>query len=289
MSVSWPSWTLRKRAVGALGAVALSLALLPLAAALPPSAASAAGTSTVVPLTTFTVTSSQCDGPTTSPIIAGPLGDVGSSLGEHTTIPDPISFGTVCTPPPSALSSVDTASASAAGSPGGSANVSAQALGNAVIAASANSDAGLTASIPLSSPASSIEVSIPYTTTGITWTTPNGQGCGLFAPGICAAAAAAFIDPIEAPITCADGSQGTVSPFNQSGSIVISSFSAPTPPGSGLVSNIRFSCPDGSDLVPGPGLGFTVSVADSVYSDSGQPETASANIQLQGVTATIDS
>jgi hypothetical protein len=132
-------------------------------------------------------------------------------------------------------------------------------------------------------------VSIPYTTTGITWTTPNGQGCGLFAPGICAAAAVAFIDPIEAPITCADGSQGTVSPFNQSGSIVISSFSTPTPPGSGLVSNIRFSCPNGSDLVPGPGLGFTVSVADSVYSDSGEPETASANIQLDGVTATIDS
>jgi hypothetical protein len=285
MSVPWPSWTLRKSAGGALGAVALSLALLPLTA----SAASAAGTSTVVPLTTFTVTSSQCNGPTTSPIIAGPLSEVGSSLGEHATIPDPISFGSTCTPPPSELSSLATASTTAAGSPSGVANVSAQALGNAVVAASANSDVGLTASIPLSSPASSIEVSIPYTTTGITWTTPDDQGCGLFAPGACAAGAVAFIDPIEAPITCADGSQGTESPFNQSGSIDISSFSAPTPPGAGIVDTIRFYCPDGSDLVPGPGLGFTVSVADSVYSDSGQPESASANIQLDGVTATIDS
>jgi hypothetical protein len=285
MSVAWPAWTLRKCVMATLGAVALSLALLPLAA----SAASAAGTPTVVPLTTFTVTSSQCDGPTTSPIIAGPLGDVGSSLGEHSTIPDPISFGSACTPPPSELSSVASASASAAGSPGGVANVSAQALGNAVIAASANSDVGLTAAIPLSSPASSIEVSIPYTTSGITWTTPNDQGCGPFAPGSCAAGAVVFVDPIAAPITCVDGSQGTASPFNQSGSIDVSSFSAPTAPGSGVVTNIRFYCPDGSDLVPGPGLGFTVSVADSVYSDSGQPETASANIQLHGVTATIDS
>src|ERR1700722_5141009 len=122
MSVPWPSWTLRKSVIGAFGAVGLSLALLPLAA----TAASAAGPSTVVPLTTFTVTSSQCAGPTTSPIIAGPLGDVGSSLGEHATIPDPISFGSACTPPPSELSSGATASASAAGSPGGVANVSAQ-------------------------------------------------------------------------------------------------------------------------------------------------------------------
>lgn len=223
------------------------------------------------------------------PVVDGPLGEVGSSLGEHTTIPDPLSFGSYCTPPPSELSPVASASASAAGSPSGSANVSAQALGNAVIAASANSDVELTASIPLSSPASSVEVSIPYTTTGVTWTTPGDQGCGVFAPGSCGSGAGIFIAPAEGSITCTDGSQGTVSPFNETGSIDVTPIDTPTGPGSGSVNNIRFSCPDGADLVPGPGFGFTVEVADSVYSDTGQTLSASANIQLQGVTATIDS
>jgi hypothetical protein len=268
--------------VGVLGGLAISLVLLP-------SGASAAGTSTVVPVTTFAVTSSQCAGPTTMPVVEGPLGEVGSSLGEHSTIPDPISFGSECTPPPSVLSPLASAEASAVGSPSGSATVSAQAQGNVLVAASANSDVDLTASIPLGSPASSIEVSIPYTTTGVTWTTPGDQGCGAFAPGSCGSGALVFIAPTEASTTCTDGSKGTVSPFNGTGSIDVTPIGMPTGPGSGTVTGIRFYCPDGSDLVPGPGFGFTVVVADSVYSDTGQSMSASANFQMDGVTATIDS
>jgi hypothetical protein len=86
---------------------------------------------------------------------------------------------------------------------------------------------------------------------------------------------------------CADGSQGTVSPFNETGAIDVTPIGTPTPPGSGTVSGIGFYCPDGSDLVSG--LGFTVSAATYVYSASGENESDSANFDMTGVTATINS
>ena len=57
--------------------------LLPSAA----SAASAAGASTVVPVTTFTVTSSQCDGPTYLPVLDPALFDLYGTLDELVGLP----------------------------------------------------------------------------------------------------------------------------------------------------------------------------------------------------------
>jgi hypothetical protein len=213
----------------------------------------------------------------TSPLLGGLIGDLDSLLGPMPVIPNLL--GSSCTAPSSPLSLIDSASSSTVGTPSGSATASAQALGNPLIAESANSDVHLSASISLSAPASSVEVTIPYTTSGVTGASPNAQDT---AEGL------VFVGPSASPIVCADGTQGTASPFNQSGAVVLFPIGTGASPGSGTFTNIiRFYCPDGSDLVSG--LGFIVTVADQVLSQSGLNETASANLQMHGVTATAES
>jgi hypothetical protein len=204
-------------------------------------------------------------------------------------ISNPLSalFGSTCAAPPSLLALIDTASSSAVGSPSGTATASASALGNVLIATQASSGVELSASIPLNSPASSIELTIPYTTTGVT--NNASVGCGFGAPDTCGAGALVLVDPNGGTINCADGSRPSVAPFGETGSIVVFPIGESVPAGSGTVTGIKFFCPDGSDLLPSPGFGFTVSVLTSVYSNSSQSATASANITLQDVTATIDS
>jgi hypothetical protein len=46
-------------------------------------------------------------------------------------------------------------------------------------------------------------------------------------------------------------------------------------------------CPDGSQLAPGV-VGLGVSLLADAYSDNGNETAASANIQMNGVTATIN-
>jgi hypothetical protein len=256
----------------ALGAVALPFTLLP-------SSASAAGTSTVIPITTFGVTSSQCDGPMTSPLINGLIADLDAVEGPKPTVP--LLFPYSCAAPSSLLALLASSSTTAAGSSSGSATVTAQADGNPLIGESASSDVVLTAAIPLSSPASSVEVTIPYTTSGVTGgpNNVNDTAGGLLIVGPL---------PVASAIMCADGSQGTISPINESGDVVLFPIGTPVGPGSGTFDNIiRFYCPDGSDLVSG--VGFAVTVADDVISQSGQAESATANFEMHGVTATADS
>jgi hypothetical protein len=183
-----------------------------------------------------------------------------------------ISLNPGCSQAPSALSLLISASNTISTSPSGSATVSSEALGDALLAEQAEAVVNLSAPIPLSSPASSVEVTIPYTTSGVTWSSPAGSD---------QAAAAVSVVPVATyldSINCADGSFGVMSgDFD-------TSFTSPTPPGSGTL-DLKFSCPDGSDLVSG--VGFRVQLTTSVYSASGHTESASANFAMSGVTATI--
>lgn len=275
--VKLSSWTFRKNVVAALGAAGLSLMFMPLPA-------SAAGASTVVPITTFSVTTGPtCAGGTQSPIVQDLLNDMQPLLGEHGSLPVPIptlSLNPGCSSPaPAALSPLVSASNTESSSAVGSATVSSEALGNQVLAEEADTAVTLTGTIPLSSPASSVDVSIPYTTTGVTQT-PGGD-----------ASALVFIDPSsielsEPSLMCADGSFGAMKPYFESGSLLVFPIGATTPPGSGVVTGVQFYCPDGSALVSG--VGFTVTVADLVSSANGQTETASANFEMHDVTATIN-
>jgi hypothetical protein len=263
--------TLRESAVVALGGLALSLILLPSSAS-----ATGTGTSTVVPVTTFTVTSSQCDGPTYLPVLyeGTLLADVfqeiaaleGLPPGEGETPPTLSS----CSPLPEALSPlVGSASVSSVASPNGSASVAVEALGNEAVEESADVNTTLSGSITLSSPASSVDFSIPYTTSGVSQSSTGSAAIVAFSqsPGL---------------IKCVDGSNGIWSPPPGQYDL-----SAPTGPGSGTWSLV-FSCPDGSDLAPGV-LGPAVYLLAGASSDNGQTESASANFQMYGVTATIDS
>jgi len=262
---------LSKSCAGALGVFALTLMVSP-----PP--ASAAGTSTVEPISTFAVTSEQCAGGTQSPIVQ----DV-QNLIDELNYPAPgslpalptVSLNPGCTPAPPLLSSIINASNTVSSSPSGSASVSSEALGNPLLAEAAGAGVTFTASIPLSAPASSVDVSIPYTTTGVTMTS-GGEAVALVT--------------VEPPnpelITCSDGSHGTISPFNQSGDIDVFPILQDIAASSGTVSGVRFSCPDGSDLVSG--LGFAVTVQTAVRAASGHTESASANFDMNGVTATVN-
>jgi hypothetical protein len=267
--------TLRESAVVALGGLAISLILLPSSASAS-ATGTGTGTSTVVPVTTFTVTSLQCDGPTYLPVISEGtvLADVfqeiaaleGLPPGEGETPPTLSS----CSPLPEALSPlVGGASVSSVASPNGSASVAVQALGNEAVEESADVNTTLSGSITLSSPASSVDFSIPYTTSGVSQSSTGSAAIVAFSqsPGL---------------IKCVDGSNGIWSPPPGQYDL-----SAPTGPGSGTWSLV-FSCPDGSDLAPGI-LGPAVYLLAGASSDSGQTESASANFQMNGVTATIDS
>ena len=263
------SWALRKSAALSAGGLALSFLLLV------PSSASAADTPTVVPVTTFTATSTQCVGPTYLPLLyeGGSLAALAAEIAAlEGQPPGSASVPTIssCTPLPTALSPVvGSASVSSVASPDGSATVTAQATGNEFVEQSAQVDTTLSASIPLSAPASSVVVSIPYTTTGLSQTGGN-DAFALVAFG-------------QAPgaITCVDGSYGLWSlPPGQY------DLSAPLGPGSGTDS-VRFFCPDGSDLAPGV-VGLGADLLTWAHSDNGQTASASANIELHGLTATIN-
>jgi hypothetical protein len=258
--------------VAGLGGAGISLMLLAL-----PAAASAS--STVVPITNFTVTTGPtCAGGTQSPVVQDLQNEIQPLLGQPGTPPAQlpiVSLNPGCSAPaPSELSSVISASNTVSSSPSGSATISSEALGNQILAEQASTAVSLTAAIPLSSPASSVDVSIPYTTSGVTQT-PGGE-----------ASAVVLVAPAASPIMCADGSFGAMQPYEESGPLLVFPIGATTPAGSGTVNGIQFFCPDGSALVSG--VRFTVVVADSVFSSGGQTESTSANLQMHGVTATID-
>jgi hypothetical protein len=270
--------SIRRRSIGgAFGALALSLMLLP-------ASASAAGSSTVEPINTFTVTSlGACAGGTQSPIVldlVSPLGTLGDVLPALPTV----SLNPGCEAAPSALSALINASNSVSSSPSGSATLSSEALGNAVLAEQASAGVTFTASVPLSSPASSVDVTIPYTTTGVN-TTPISSG-GSYAESL-VLIGPNFQSNFTDGLTCADGSVGVLAPYNASGNIVVFPIGQDVPAGSGTVTGIRMYCPDGSDLVSG--VSFLVSVLTDVYAEGGQTESATVNFDMHGATATINS
>jgi hypothetical protein len=252
----------------AVGGLALWLMLLP-------SAASAAAVPPVVPVTSFTVTSTQCSGPTYLPVAYPTLSEAYGELGALTGAapgagPYPPTFSS-CSPLPSvAAPVVGSASVSSVASPNGSATVSVQALGNQLVEESANVYTTLSASITLSSPAPSVTFSVPYTTSGLTQS-------GTEDPFALVSFTAA-----TGLIGCVDGSDGLWS--NPPGQYDLGS---PMSPGAGTAS-VEVFCPDGSELAPGA-VGLGVNLLANAYSDNGQPGAASANIALHGVTATINS
>jgi hypothetical protein len=240
-----------------------------------PSPAAAAAAPTVVPVTAYVVTSSQCEGPTYLPILNPALEDVYSEVDALVATwpgqgPYPPTFSS-CTPLPAAASPVvGSASGSSVASPSGSATVSVQALGNQLIEESANVDTTLTASLTLSAPTPSVDFSIPYTTAGLSQSGSQDP----FA--LVSFSAATGLMP------CVDGSDGIWS--TPPGQFDLES---PMGPGSGTAS-VHLFCPDGSDLAPGV-VGLGVNLLANVYSDNNQAATASADITLHDVTATINS
>jgi hypothetical protein len=258
---------LAKGILVATGWIGLSFMVLP-------SLASAAGTPTVVPVTSFTTTSTQCSGPTYLPVANPTLSEFYGELGALTGAapgagPYPPTFSS-CTPLPSAAAPVvGSASVSSVASPNGSATVSVQALGNQLVEESANVYTTLSSSIRLSSPATSVTFTVPYTTSGLTQS-------GTEDPFALVSFTAA-----TGLIGCMDGSDGLWS--NPPGQYDLAS---PLGPGAGTAS-VQVFCPDGSELAPGA-VELGVNLLANAYSDNGQPGAASANIALHGVTATIN-
>jgi hypothetical protein len=252
----------------AAGGLALSLVLLG-------SAASAANAPAALAVTSFTVTSTQCSGPTYLPVAQPTLSEVYAELGALTGAapgagPYPPTFSS-CTPLPSAAAPVvGSASVSSVASPNGSATVSVQALGNQLVEESANVYTTLSSSINLSTAAPSVTFTVPYTTSGLTQSGPENPF------------ALVSFTAATGLIGCVDGSDGIWS--NPPGQFDLA---APMGPGSGTAS-VQVFCPDGSDLAPGA-VGVGVNLLANAYSDNGQAGAASANIALHGVTATINS
>jgi hypothetical protein len=228
-----------------------------------------------MPVTSYVVTSAQCEGPTYLPVLNPALEDVYSEVDALLASrpgqgPYPPTFSS-CTPLPAAAAPVlGSASGSSVASPSGSATVSVQALGNQFIEQSADVDTTLTASLTLSSPTPSVDFSIPYTTTGLTQAGTEDP----FA--LVSFSAAAGLMP------CVDGSDGIWS--TPPGQFDLES---PMGPGSGTAS-VHLFCPDGSNLAPGV-VGLAVNLLANVYSDNGQTATATGNIALHDVTATVNS
>lgn len=259
------SW---KGIVAVIGGFALS----PLLTA---STASAAGASNVVPVMSYAVTSTQCDGPTYLPVLNPALEDVyseldalaGSRPGQG---PYPPTFSS-CSPLPAAASPVvGSASANSVASPTGSATVSAQALGNQFVEESADVDTMLTGSVTLGSAAPSVTFSVPYSTAGLSQSGSPENASALISFSAGAAS------------NCVDGSYGlwSVPPGQYD-------LSAPLGPGSGTAS-VQLFCPDGSEVAPGV-VTLYVTLLVGVYSGDSQNEAAAADITLHGVTATINS
>jgi hypothetical protein len=258
------SW---KSIVATLGGLALSIPLLPSVAA--------AGSPNILPVTSYAVTSTQCDGPTYLPVLNPALEDayseldavLGSAPGQG---PYPPTFSS-CSPLPAvAAPVVGSASVSSVASPDGSATVSAQALGNEFVEQSADVDTMLTGSVMLSSAAPSVTFSIPYTTSGLSQSGSPENAFALIS-----------FEAGTGPTNCVDGSYPIWSlPPGQY------DLGAPMGPGSGTES-VQLFCPDGSDLAPGS-MSLYVSLLVNAYSGDSQAEAASANIALQGVTATVN-
>ena len=61
---------------------------------------------------------------------------------------------------------------------------------------------------------------------------------------------------------------------------------APSGPASGTA-GVTVFCPDGSQLAPGV-VGLGVNLLADAYSDNGNQTAAGANIQMNGVTATLN-
>lgn len=252
---------------GRLVVVGVAASMLSAVAVL--AAPSAAAGSTVVPVSTFTVSSTQCAGPAL-PIPAA----VDSLLDVLTGAKDPVgltSLGLGCTPLPAVLAPlVGTASASAVASPSGSATASAATTGTGLVEELADAESTLAASITLNAPASSVEFSIPYTSTGVSEsgnTDPVDAGSSAFV----------LLTAIGL-LPCTDGSRADPPAEGD--------LDAPSGSVSGTW-DISISCPDGSDLAPQT-IEVEAYASASTYS-KGQAESAAANIQLHDVTATIDS
>jgi hypothetical protein len=252
----------------AAGGLALSLLVFP-------AAASAAGASNVVPMTSFTTTSTQCSGPTYLPVANPALRQayaeldalIGSAPGAG---PYPPTFSS-CAPLPSAAAPVvGSASGSSVTSPNGSATVSAQAVGNQLVEESASVSTTLSASLTLTSPAPSVTFSIPYTTSGLS---QSGNEDPFALVSFTAATGL---------VACVDGSYGLWS--NPPGQDDLAS---PLGASAGTAT-VQVFCPDGSELAPGS-VGAGVNLLANVYSDNGQAAEASADIALHDVTATINS
>jgi hypothetical protein len=259
------------KSIGAtLGGLGLSLALMP-------STASAATSSTVVPVTSFTTTSTQCAGPTYGPALSPALDAVYAELDALIGSAHPGGGATPpvfssCSPLPAAGSPLyGSASVSSAASPNGSATVSVQATGNGLVEQSADVDTALTTTMTLSAPASSVTYSIPYTTSGLSQTGSDVDAFALVS-----------FSQAKGLIACTDGSYGTWStPAGQY------DLSAPSGPSSGTAAVTLF-CPDGAQLAPGV-VGLGVNLLADAHSDNGQAAAAGANIQLGDVTATVNS
>jgi hypothetical protein len=151
-----------------------------------------------------------------------------------------------------------------------SAAVSVQALGNELVEQSADVDTTLTASMTLSSPATSVDFTVPYTTSGLSQTGTDDDAFALVS----------FSSAIGL-INCTDGSYGTWSmPAGQY------DLASPSGPASGRV-GVTVFCPDGSQLAPGV-VGLGVNLLADAYSENSSQTAAGANIQMSGVTATIN-
>jgi hypothetical protein len=253
--------------VVAAGGLALALVLFP-----PPASAAAAPGS--IALTSFTVTSTQCAGPTYLPVANPALAEfydeldalAGDAPGAGASPP---TFSS-CTPLPSAASPVvGDASVTSDASPNGSATVSVEALGNQLVEESANVYTTLNASTTLSAPAQSVTFTVPYTTSGLSQSGPENPF------------ALVSFTAATGLIGCVDGSDGIWS--NPPGNYDLAS---PAGPGTGTAT-VQIFCPDGSQLAPGT-VGLGVNLLASASSDDSQADAAGANISLSGVTATIN-
>jgi len=240
-------------------------------------APAAAETSATVPIATFAMFTDRCAGGQQSQAVENIVRNFDGLLGPRSSLPVPVvSLNPGCNnPPPAALSPIISASNTLSSSPSGSATVSAQALGNALLTEEADAGVYFAATVPLSAPATSVEVTIPYTTAGATFTDspPDDRADTLV-----------VLTP-TLPINCADGSYGSMEPYQQQGSIELLPLHTRVPPGSGTRSGLRFYCPDGSRVVSS--VGFKLAVVVVTYSASGQTESASVDFRMHDVTATI--
>jgi hypothetical protein len=230
-----------------------------------------------VPLTTWTATTTKCAGPT-SVILLSTLTSLLNPILESITGPKQgpplagIGLGG-CTPPPAALAPLlGSASAEVVTSTAGSLTASVSATGTALAEQSATASTDLDSPITLNSPVSSVDFTVPYTTTGIT-ATPSQPG----------SFAGAFLGWVALPgtIVCTSGKTRAIlsSPSGLN-------LDAPTPASSGTWTG-SLACPDGSDIPAGV-IQLRVGALVDADSTTSQTAAATANISMHDVTATVN-